>query len=154
MCLTTRSRIPAVTTKSMTVYKIVIAHRISKKRVTINSYYHKWHKWQLGRIYSLSNEEIQKYIINDRHYYGITKGFHFYKEIPECSYYEHIPTCETFAAVLEGVIPAGSNIWTSIDGNEIASDCFVPKSCYVPIQRKPILGIKRKLKKVYYDSDN
>lgn len=158
MCLITSSPIPVVTTKPMTVYKIVNAHKISKNRVTINSCIYDAQEWKLGRIYSLSKEEIQQHIIKDpcgnKSRCAITKGFHFYTKISEYNFYEQNLDNGEFLSILEGVIPAGSNIWISVYGDEIVSDCFVPKSCYTFIERKPFLGFKRKPKKVYYDSNN
>lgn len=154
MCLKTRSPIPVVTTKPMKVYKVVNAHKISKKRVTINSCIY-YHEWKLGRLYSISTDEIQQNIIKNnliKSEYLVTKGFHFYTKITDY-YTTQIPGSNEFSAILEGSIPAGSNIWISKYGDEIVSDCFVPNRCYAFIARKPFLGIKRKPKQIYYKTE-
>lgn len=159
MCLITTNIEPTVLRESLTVYKIVAIHELSRKKVTINSIYYK-QEWKLGRVYFLPTSSIISNIIPrpSKAYFEINVGFHLYTKDPEqhLSNYQDDPFMKaTYMgpfAILEGTVPAGSCIWGNDD--VIVSDCFVPKKCYTFIPRKPFLGIKRKPKKVYYDSDN
>lgn len=161
MCLYTNNKESKVLREPMTAYKIVAISSLVHKKVTINSVYYK-QEWKLGRIYSLSKEDIEFHITPrpSKTHFDINVGFHLYiKDIEQhLNNYQTDPILEAAHigpfAILEGVVPAGSYVWGSPDAAEIVSDCFVPKSCYTFIPRKPFLGIKRKPKKVYYDSDN
>lgn len=163
MCLTTTNREPIVLREPMTVYKIVAIHKLTprSKKVTINSIYYK-QEWKLGRVYFLPTTSIISHIIPrpSKIDYDVNVGFHFYIKNSEqyLSIYQDDSIFEaTYVgpfAILEGTVPAGSNIWISKNKETIVSDCFVPKSCYTFVPRKPIFGIKRKPKKVYYYTDN
>lgn len=162
MCLITNNIEPTVLRKPMTAYKIVAIHKLSRKKVTINSIYYK-QEWKLGRVYFLPTSSIMSHITPRPYFldvdvhYEINVGFHLYTKDPEqcLRNYQDDPIMEAAHigpfAILEGTIPAGSNIWSDFD--VIVSDCFVPKKCYTFIQRKPFLGIKRKPKKFYYKTE-
>lgn len=159
MCLRTTNKESTVLREPMTAYKIVTVHKTSRKKVTINSIYYK-HEWKLGRTYYLSKKDIEANILSNtlNTYHEINVGFHLYLKDPK----QHLEAYQDDPfmtipigrfAILKGVIPAGSNIWTSPYEPEIVSDHFVPKKCYTFIQRKPFLGIKRKPKKLYYKTE-
>ena len=160
MCLTTTNIEPIVLKESLTVYKIVAIHKLTSrsKKVTINSIYYK-QEWKLGRVYFLPTSSIISHITPrpSKTHFDINVGFHLYTKDPEqhLSNYKDDPFMKAVHmgpfAILEGTIPAGSNIWGNDD--VIVSDCFVPKKCYTFIQRKPFLGIKRKPKKFYYKTE-
>lgn len=160
MCLITTNREPIVLREPMTVYKVVAIHKLAprSKRVIINSIYYK-QEWKLGRVYFLPISSIISHITPrpSKTHFDINVGFHLYTKDPEqhLSNYQEDPFMKAVHmcpfAILEGTIPAGSNIWGNDD--VIVSDCFVPKSCYTYILRKPFLGIKRKPKKLYYKTE-
>lgn len=162
MCLITTNREPIVLREPMTVYKVVAIHKLAprSKRVIINSIYYK-QEWKLGRVYFLPISSIISHITprpSETHF-DINVGFHLYTKDPEqhLRNYQDDPIMETAHigpfAILEGTIPAGSNIWISRDEEMMVSDCFVPKSCYTFIPRKSIFGIKRKPRKLYFKTD-
>ena len=163
MCLTTTNREPIVLREPMTVYKIVAIHKLTprSKKVTINSIYYK-QEWKLGRVYFLPTTSIISHIIPrpSKTHFDINVGFHFYTKDPEqhLNNYQDDPFMKAAHmgpfVILEGTVPAGSNIWVSENEETIVSDCFVPKSCYTFVPRKSFLGIKRKPKKIYYESNN
>lgn len=162
MCLITNNIEPIVLREPMVAYKIVAINKLSSKKVTINSIYYK-QEWKLGRVYFLPVSSIISHITPRPHflqsntYYDINVGLHLYTKDPEqhLRNYQDDLFMETARmgpfAILEGTVPAGSNIWGNDD--VIVSDCFVPKKCYTFIQRKPFLGIKRKPKKFYYKTE-
>lgn len=157
MCLITTNREPIILKEPLTAYKIVAIHKLAHKKVTISSIYYK-QEWKLGRVYFLPTTSIISHIIPrpSKTHFDINVGFHFYIKDPEqhLSNYKDDPFMWAAHigpfAILEGTVPTGSNIWISRNEEEIVSDCFVPKSCYTYIPRKPFLGIKRKPKKIYY----
>lgn len=164
MCLITNNIEPIVLREPLTAYKVVAIHKLSprSKKVTINSIYYK-QEWKLGRVYFLPVSSIISHITPRPHflqedtYYDINVGFHLYTKDPEqhLNNYRDDPFMTAARmgpfAILEGTVPAGSNIWGNDD--VIVSDCFVPKKCYTFIQRKPFSGIKRKPKKLYYKTE-
>ena len=160
MCLITTNIEPIVLKESLTAYKIVAIHKLAprSKRVTINSVYYK-QEWKLGRVYFLPTSSIISHITPrpSKTHFDINVGFHLYTKDPEqhLSNYKDDPFMKAAHmgpfAILEGTIPAGSDIWGNDD--VIVSDCFVPKKCYTYIPRKPFLGIKRKPKKIYYKTE-
>ena len=162
MCLITTTQNPTILREPMTVYKIVAIHKLTphSKKVTINSIYYK-QEWKLGRVYFLPTTSIISHIIlrPSKTHFNINVGFHLYIKDPEqhLNDYKDDPfMCAARLgpfAILEGTIPAGSNIWLSVNKEEIVSDCFVPKRCYTFIPRKPIFGIKRKPKKLSFKTD-
>lgn len=161
MCLITTNIEPTVLKEPLTAYKVVAINKLyHSKKVIIDNIYYK-QEWKLGRVYFLPTASIISNIIPRPHFlqenithYEINVGFHLYTKDPE----QHLSNYkdDTFMkaanvgpfAILEGTVPAGSNIWGNDD--VIVSDCFVPKKCYTFIQRKPFLGIKRKPKKKLY----
>ena len=164
MCLITNNIEPTVLKEPLTAYKIVAIHKLSprSKKVTINSIYYK-QEWKLGRVYFLPVSSIISHITPRPHFlqenithYEINVGFHLYTKDPEqhLDNYQTDPFMEAAGmdpfAILEGTVPAGSNIWGD---DEIVSDCFVPNRCYAFIARKPFLGIKRKPKQIYYKTE-
>lgn len=161
MCLITTNIEPTVLREPLTAYKVVAINKLTprSKRVTINSIHYK-QEWKLGKVYFLPVSSIISHITPGSRFlksetrYNVNVGFHLYTKDPE-QYLDNYQT-DPFTqaadmgpfAILEGVIPAASNIWGNDD--EIVSDCFVPKKCYTYIPRKSFLGIKRKPKKLYY----
>lgn len=164
MCLITNNIEPTVLREPLTAYKIVAINKLSprSKKVTINSIYYK-QEWKLGRVYFLPTSSIishitpRPYFLQSNTHYDINVGLHLYTKDPEQHLNNYRDDLFMTAArmgpfaILEGTVPAGSNIWGNDD--VIVSDCFIPKKCYTFIQRKPFLGIKRKPKKLYYKTE-